>query len=321
MKAMAERLPPRLIERLPPIAGRVTENAPLAGITWFRVGGAAEVMVRPTDRDDLVAFLGALPADVPLTAIGVASNLLVRDGGVAGVVLRLGRGFVEIEAKGQEVIAGAGALDLNVATVAKNAGLGGLEFLCGIPGTIGGALRMNAGAYGREIKDVLVWAEAVDRSGKLHRLTNQEMGFGYRSAQVPEDWIFLGACLRGRADAQQTIAERMTKIQQSRAETQPIRTRTGGSTFKNPSGAKAWELIEKAGCRGLTLGGAQVSEKHCNFLINSGQATAADLERLGEELRRRVLEASGIELEWEIKRVGRFADGARGPTPVEEPSS
>jgi UDP-N-acetylmuramate dehydrogenase len=301
----------RLIDRLPPVRGRLSENAALANITWFRVGGTAEVMFRPADRDDLCAFLEAKPADVPVTVVGVGSNLLVRDGGVPGVVLRLGRGFVEITVEGHDLLCGAGALDLNVATAAKRAGLGGLEFLCGVPGTIGGALRMNAGAYGREMKDVLVWAEAVDPQGRIHRLEAEALGFTYRRSAVPEDWIFLGACLNGRADAPDAIARRMAEIQESRAESQPLRSRTGGSTFKNPPGAKAWQLIDQAGCRGLRRGGAMISDKHCNFLINTGDATAADLEQLGEEVRRRVQAASGVDLEWEIRRIGRPVDGPK----------
>ena len=259
---------------------------------------------------NLRAFLEAKPADVPVTVIGVGSNLLVRDGGVPGVVLRLGRGFVEIEADGTDLLCGAGALDLNVATFAKRAGLGGLEFLCGVPGTLGGALRMNAGAYGKEIKDVVTWAEAMDPQGRTHRLDPAALGFTYRSCAVPQDWIFLGARLSGQADEPSAIARRMAAIQEARADSQPLRTRTGGSTFKNPPGAKAWQLIDQAGCRGLKRGGAMVSEKHCNFLINTGEATAADLEQLGEEVRRRVLAASGVELAWEIRRIGVPADSA-----------
>ena len=308
MMPMAAPPASRLIDRLPPVRGRLSENAALAGITWFRVGGPAEVMFRPADRDDLRAFLQAKPADVPVTVIGVGSNLLVRDGGVPGVVLRLGRGFVGIEAEGNDLLCGAGALDVNVATYAKRAGLGGLEFLCGVPGTLGGALRMNAGAYGKEIKDVVIWAEAVDPEGRIHQLDPAALGFAYRSCAVPQDWIFLGARLSAGPDEPNAIARRMAAIQQARAESQPLRTRTGGSTFKNPPGAKAWQLIDQAGCRGLKRGGAMVSDKHCNFLINTGDATAADLEQLGEDVRRRVKATSGVELEWEIRRVGVPAD-------------
>ena len=296
-----------LVERLPPVRGRYAENVPSAGITWFRVGGPAEVMFRPADLDDLVGFLKARPGDVPLTVIGVGSNLLVRDGGIDGVVVRLGRGFAAIEIEGSTVRAGAAALDINVARTCRDAGIAGLEFLRGVPGTIGGALRMNAGAYGREIADVLVDAEAVDPSGQVHALSCRDMGFGYRRSRVPEDWIFTAARLRGRPGERSEIMARMAEIEVAREESQPLRVRTGGSTFLNPEGAQAWELIDKAGCRGLRRGAAMVSEKHCNFLINSGSASAADLEALGEEVRRRVAEATGVRLEWEIRRIGRHA--------------
>jgi len=315
MMAAAMR-PQRLIERLPAVRGRMTENAPLAGITWFRVGGPAEVMFRPADRDDLAAFIANRPVDVPVTVIGVGSNLLVRDGGVPGVVIRLGRGFAEVAIDGTTVRAGAATLDLNVALSARDAGVAGLEFLSGIPGTIGGALRMNGGAYGKEMKDVTVSAEALDPAGRVHRLSLAELGFTYRHCGVAEDWIFLSAELAGASDAPQAIAARMQEIQTKREDTQPIRTRTGGSTFANPrspeaQGRRAWELIDGAGCRGLTRGGAIVSEKHCNFLINTGNATAADLEGLGEEVRRRVFEQFGVALEWEIRRIGVPAGGVK----------
>ncbi|MEQ8354889.1 MAG: UDP-N-acetylmuramate dehydrogenase [Kiloniellaceae bacterium] len=293
-----------LIDRLPAVRGRLTAAAPLAGVTWFRVGGPAEVMFRPADRDDLLAFLQAKPADVPVTVLGVASNVLIRDGGLPGVTLRLGRGFADMAAEDNDILCGAAALDLNVATSAKLAGVAGLEFLSGVPGTIGGAVRMNAGAYGKEIKDVLVWAEATDPLGRVHRLTNAELKFEYRRSALPADWICLGGRLAGVAGNRDEIEARMKAIQGQRADSQPIRSRTGGSTFKNPPGHKAWQLIDAAGCRGLKLGGAMVSEKHCNFLINTGAATAADLENLGEEVRRRVKDHSGIALEWEIKRLG-----------------
>ncbi len=306
-----------LIDRLPTVRGRYRENAPLDSVTWFRVGGPAEVSFRPADRDDLAEFLVHKPHDVPVTVIGVGSNLLVRDGGVRGVVLRLGRGFAEIAADGPELICGAAALDLNAAKVAQAAGIGGLEFLCGVPGTIGGALRMNAGAYGRELENVLVEAEAIDPAGKLHRLGHEDFGFSYRHSAVPAGWIFLGARLRGHPETPETIARRMAEIQTARGDSQPIRSRTGGSTFKNPDpeaagGAKAWQLIDRAGCRGLRRGGAMVSERHCNFLINTGMATAADLEELGEEVRARVRAACGVDLEWEIRRIGE-PKGPHGP--------
>lgn len=299
----------RLIDRLPKVRGRLTEDAPLAGITWFRVGGSAEIMFRPADIDDLAAFLAGKPADVPVTVIGVGSNLLVRDAGVPGVVIRLGRGFAEISRDGPMVRAGAAALDLNVALFAREAGLGGLEFLSGVPGTIGGALRMNAGAYGREMKDVTLAAEAVDLRGRRQYLTHRALGFGYRHCSAPEDWIFVAAELKGEAEEPAEIQRRMNQINTAREESQPLRTRTGGSTFANPTdprahGRKAWELIDAAGCRGLRRGGAMVSQKHCNFLINTGTATATELEALGEEVRARVFEKFGVMLEWEIRRIG-----------------
>ncbi len=294
-----------LIDLMPKCRGRLAADAPLAGVTWFRVGGPAEVMFRPADVEDLSEFLSALPPETPVTVLGVASNLLIRDGGIPGVVIRLGRGFAEIAAAGRRVTAGAAALDLNVAIVARDAGIGGLEFLSGIPGTVGGALRMNGGAYGREIKDVLVAAQAVNRAGEALALSAEQMGLTYRHSAAPEDLIFTGAVFEGAEDSPVEIARRMAAIAEQRAEAQPVRERTGGSTFKNPAGdRKAWQLIDDAGCRGLAMGDAQVSEKHCNFLINRGAATAADLEALGEEVRRRVREHSGVELEWEIKRLG-----------------
>lgn len=296
-----------LVDRLPMVRGRYSENVSLAGITWFRVGGPAEVMFRPADEDDLIVFLMNCPPDVPRTVIGVGSNLLVRDGGVPGVVIRLGRGFAEVAVEGDRINAGAGALDVNVALTCQQAGVAGLEFLRGVPGTIGGALRMNAGAYGREIKDVLVEARAVDPAGGLHILSVEEFGFGYRHADIADDWIFTSAVLRGQPGDADEIAARMAQVNTAREESQPIRARTGGSTFKNPPNAKAWELIDRAGCRGLERGRAMVSEKHCNFLINTGEASATDLEALGEEVRRRVSETAGVRLEWEIRRIGVHA--------------
>ena len=305
----AELTRARLIERLPPVRGRLSENAPLAQVTWFRAGGPAEVLFRPADVADLASFLAQRPKDVPVTAIGVASNLLVRDGGVAGVVVRLGRGFVEIKTEGTTVAAGAGALDLNVALACGMAGIAGLEFMCGIPGTVGGGLRMNAGAYGAEFKDVLIDAEALDGAGRHHRLSCAELGLSYRHCDVPEDWIFVAARFRGQIGDRDAIGRRMKEIQAARESSQPIRARTGGSTFANPPGEKAWELIDRAGCRGLTRGGAMVSEQHANFLINTGDASAADIEGLGEDVRRRVREKTGIELRWEIRRIGRPSSG------------
>ena len=293
-----------LIDRLPAVRGRLSANAPLAGITWFRVGGPAEVLFRPADVYDLAEFLAACPEDVPVTVVGVASNLLIRDGGVPGVVVRLGGPFAALRIDGTTVAVGAGALDLNIALAARLAGVAGLEFLSGIPGTIGGALRMNAGAFGRELSDVLVSAEAVDRAGRQFTVPVAELGLGYRRCAAPADWIFVGATLQGEPGEPAEITARIDDIARKRAETQPVRARTGGSTFANPPGHKAWELIDRAGCRGLTIGGAQISEKHCNFLLNLGEASAADIEALGEEVRRRVQESSGVTLEWEIKRIG-----------------
>lgn len=299
----------RLIDRLPPVRGRISENAPLAPITWFRVGGPAEIMFRPADVDDLAEFLRRKPADVPVTVIGVASNLLVRDGGIAGVVVRLGRGFVEIVTERNEVRAGAGALDVNVALTCQDAGIAGLEFMSGIPGTVGGGLRMNAGAFGREFKDVLRTTEALDPAGRRWTLATDALHLSYRHCALPEDWIFIAATFAGMRGDPAAITARMGEIRAAREASQPIRARTGGSTFANPPGQKAWELIDRAGCRGLERGGAMVSEKHANFLINTGTATAAELEGLGEEVRRRVHETSGVSLEWEIRRIGRPAAG------------
>lgn len=310
----AHLLPERLIDRLPMVRGRYSEAVPLAPITWFRVGGPAEVMFRPADADDLATFLRGKPADVPVTVLGVGSNLLVRDGGVPGVVVRLGRGFATVAADGGTIAAGAGALDATIARTAQDAGLAGLEFLSGIPGTLGGALRMNAGAYGSEMKDVLVSAQAIDRRGERHDLPAAEMRFAYRRCGLPDDFIFTSATLRGHVADAALISRRLQEIRSARESTQPVRSRTGGSTFANPPGGKAWELIERAGCRGLTIGGAQVSTQHCNFLINTGTATAADLETLGEEVRRRVLAACGVTLEWEIRRIGVAAE--RGPREI-----
>lgn len=295
-----------LIERLPRPRGRLTADAPLGPQTWFRAGGSAEVLFRPSDVEDLSSFLAALPSDVAVTVLGVGSNLLVRDGGVKGVVIRLMRGFTGVFVEGHEVVAGAGAPDLNVALTARDHALAGLEFLSGIPGTIGGALRMNAGAYQGDISQVLISAEAVDRAGTVRSVPVGEMGFSYRHSDAPADWIFTSARLRATPGDQLAIARRIAEIDTARTESQP-RSRTGGSTFVNPSGHKAWKLIDEAGCRGLRVGDAQVSEKHCNFLINLGAATAADIEALGEEVRRRVLERSGVRLQWEIRRIGEKA--------------
>lgn len=305
----------RLIDHLPKVRGEYVADFDLARVTWFKVGGPAEVLFRPADADDLASFMARRPLDLPVTVIGVGSNLLVRDGGVAGVVVRLGRAFAEIKTRGSEFEAGSGAMAIQVARAALQAGVEGLEFLSGIPGTVGGSVRMNAGAYGVEMKDVVVKARAVDGAGKMHDLTAADIGFSYRRTTIPEDWIVVAATLRGLPGRPEDITRRMEHIQRERETTQPLRIATGGSTFKNPPGAKAWELIEQAGCRGLRRGGAMVSEKHCNFLINTGEATAADIEELGEEVRRRVRETTGIELEWEIRRIG-IADPRKGGNPA-----
>ena len=302
---MAAPATPRPIESLPEVRGKLEENAPLSRYTWFGTGGPADILFRPADAVDLADFLADLPADVPITVIGLGSNLLVRDGGIPGVVIRLGKAFGAIEADGDHVFVGAGAVDIAVASAARDVGIAGLEFLRGIPGSIGGALAMNAGAYGREMKDIVVSATALDRTGIHHKLALEDFEYRYRSSAVPPDWIFTSAALRGWPGEAAEIAARMTEIADAREDSQPLRTRTGGSTFKNPDGARAWELIDRAGCRGLAIGDAQVSEKHCNFLINRGRATSDDLEALGEEVRRRVAEETGVSLEWEIKRIGR----------------
>ncbi|MFG1479770.1 UDP-N-acetylmuramate dehydrogenase [Xanthobacter sp. V4C-4] len=290
--------------RLPGLRGRLEANAPLAELTWFRVGGPAEALFLPADADDLAAMLAATPAEVPVTVIGLGSNLIVRDGGVPGLVVRLGRGFTEIVVEGECIAAGAGVPDVKVARAAAEAGLEGFAFLRGVPGAIGGALRMNAGAYGGEVKDVLVSAEAVTRAGARVTLSAADMGFTYRHCAAPRDLVFTRALFQGRPGDRAEIAAQMARITESREASQPIKSRTGGSTFKNPPGASAWRLVDAAGCRGLTLGRAQVSELHTNFLVNLGGATAAEIEALGEEVRRRVREHSGVELEWEIKRIG-----------------
>jgi len=294
----------RPCDALPPVRGTYTADAALKDLVWFRAGGPAEVLFRPADTDDLATFLFAKPADVRVSVIGVGSNLLVRDGGIPGVVVRLPGAFGKVAVDGTRITAGAAALDATVARVAADAGIAGLEFLRGIPGTVGGALRMNAGCYGREIKDIFVEATAVDGKGNIVALKPSEMGFTYRKAQVPDDLIFVSAAFEGTRDAPDAIRARMEKLVQDREASQPVKTRTGGSTFKNPPGRKAWQLIDEAGCRGLMKGQAQVSEKHCNFLINTADATAADIEALGEDVRARVKAASGVDLEWEIKRVG-----------------
>jgi UDP-N-acetylmuramate dehydrogenase len=294
-----------LLPLMPKVRGRLEPNFPLADLTWFRTGGPAQILFTPADMEDLSRFLEALPSDIPVYPIGVGSNLLVRDGGVNGVVIRLGRGFGQLEAQENfRVLAGAAVPDVKVARFALDRGIAGLTFLRGIPGTIGGALRMNGGAYGGETKDVLVEAHGVDRGGRKIVLANRDMQYAYRHCGAPEDLIFTAALLQGEAGDAAEISAAMDEITNRRESTQPVRTRTGGSTFKNPPGHKAWQLIDKAGLRGFAIGPAKVSELHCNFLINEGGATAEQLEELGETIRRRVKESSGIELEWEIKRIG-----------------
>jgi UDP-N-acetylmuramate dehydrogenase len=297
-------LVPELKAKAPKLRGRLLLNQSLAELTWFRVGGPAQVLFMPEDENDLAYFLGVLPADIPVSVVGLGSNLIVRDGGVAGLVVRLGRGFNDVAVDGVRVVAGTAVPDVKVARSAQEAGIAGLAFLRGIPGAIGGALRMNGGAYQGETKDVLVEARAVDRQGRVHTLSNAGMHYSYRHCGAPEDFIFTQATFEGTPGDRAAIAAEMDKITESREATQPIKSRTGGSTFKNPPGGKAWQLIDAAGCRGLIVGGAQVSELHCNFLINLGTATAADIETLGETVRKRVKESSGVDLEWEIKRIG-----------------
>jgi UDP-N-acetylmuramate dehydrogenase len=290
----------------PDLRGRLLASASLAEVTWFRVGGPAQVLFSPADEDDLAYFLSRLPAAVPVSVIGLGSNLIVRDGGVPGVVIRLaGKGFGTIAVEdGARVRAGAATPDVKVARAAADASIDGLAFYRGIPGGIGGALRMNAGAHGGETTDVLVEARGVDRQGEIRVLSHAEMGFAYRHSSAPADVIFTQALFQGRPGDQAAIQAEMERVTEAREAAQPIKEKTGGSTFKNPPGNKAWKLIDAAGCRGLVIGDAQVSEMHCNFLINRGNATAADIENLGEEVRRRVRENSGVELEWEIKRIG-----------------
>jgi UDP-N-acetylmuramate dehydrogenase len=291
--------------RLPRLRGKLLANQSLAELTWFRVGGAAQILLVPENDEDLAYFLAGLPEYIPATVIGLGSNLIVRDAGVPGVVIRLGRGFGEITLESDSRMrTGAAVPDVKLSRAAQEAAISGLAFFRGIPGAIGGALRMNGGAYGRETKDVVIEVRGIDRRGRSHVLANSEMNYSYRHCGVSEDVIFTEALFQGaRGDAERIVAE-MDKITEAREATQPIKSRTGGSTFKNPPGQKAWQLIDAAGCRGLRLGNAQVSELHCNFLINLGGASAADIEDLGETVRRRVKDNSGIDLEWEIKRIG-----------------
>jgi len=296
---------PALKTCMPALRGRLLPNEPLAPLTWFRVGGPAQALFMPEDEADLAYLLAHLSADIPVTVVGLGSNLIVRDGGVPGVVVRLGRGFGDINVEdGHRIRTGAAVPDVRVARAAQEAGIAGLAFLRGIPGAIGGALRMNGGAYGGETKDALIEARGVDRHGNLRIFSNGDMRYTYRHCGAPDDVIFTEAVFAGRPGDPAVIASEMDKITESREATQPIKSRTGGSTFKNPPGGKAWLLIDGAGCRGLKVGDAQVSEMHCNFLINLGAATAADIETLGETVRARVQQTSGVELDWEIKRIG-----------------
>jgi len=294
---------PELKARMPELRGRLLANQSLGEFTWFRVGGPAQAFFMPEDENDLAYFLRNLPSAIPVTVIGAGSNLIVRDGGVPGIVVRLGRGFNQVQVEDHRVIAGTAMLDVMVARAAQAAGVAGLAFLSGIPGTIGGALRMNGGAYGGETKDILVEARGVDRQGNVRDFSNDEMGFSYRHCGAADNVIFTTATFKGRAGQPEEIAAEMAEIKKKREASQP-RNRTGGSTFKNPPGHSAWKLVDDAGCRGLTIGGAQVSELHSNFLINLGGASAADIETLGETVRQRVKTQSGVDLEWEIKRVG-----------------
>ena len=288
------------------LRGALTPDAPLAPFTWFRVGGAAQLLFQPADEDDLAAALAQLPGEVSVTILGLGSNLIVRDGGIGGLVVRLGgKAFGQIETTSDcRIIAGAAAPDMRVAQAAAEAGVDGLAFYRGIPGSIGGALRMNAGAHGGETREVLVEARGIDRMGRVRTFSNDEMGFSYRHCGAPADILFTRAVFQGRSGERAAIVAEMARVTAAREAAQPIREKTGGSTFKNPPGDKAWRLIDAAGCRGLRKGGAEVSHMHCNFLINTGAATAGDIEALGEEVRRRVRDNSGVELEWEIRRLG-----------------
>lgn len=295
---------------MPDLRGRLLANAPLSDITWFRIGGPAQVLFTPADEADLALFIRSKPQDLPVFVVGLGSNLLVRDGGVPGVVIRLGKGFGSVTIEGNKrVRAGTAVPDVKVARAAAEAGIAGLSFYRGIPGSIGGALRMNAGAHGAETKDVLHEARAIDPEGNIHVLSLEQMQFTYRHCGIPKDWIFTEALFEGTPGDPAEILKSMDEVAEYREQNQPIRERTGGSTFKNPPGESAWKLVDAAGCRGFRVGGAKVSEKHCNFLINDKGASGEDVERLGETVRRRVKEQSGITLEWEIIRLGDPADG------------
>ncbi len=289
---------------LAPVRGELVQSAPLADFIWFRCGGSADLLFRPADEADLAAALASLPADMPVFPVGVGSNLIVRDGGVRGLTVRLPKAFARVAVEGERIRAGAAALGITVATAARDAGLAGLEFLRGIPGTVGGAVAMNAGAYGREVADILVEARLVTRDGRVETWPRDRLGFGYRESALPAGAVVVEALFEGAPGDPAAIAAEMDRIAAEREASQPLRSRTGGSTFRNPPGMKAWQLIDRAGCRGLRRGGAQVSEKHANFLLNTGGATATEIEALGEEVRARVKAATGVDLRWEIIRVG-----------------
>jgi len=302
-----EKTQQTLLERMPAVRGRMEANVALARFTWFKVGGPADILFSPEDEADLAQFMAKRPLGVPVTVIGLSSNLMIRDGGVRGVVIRLGRNFSRITVDGEHIIAGAGAADINVARKAEKSGLSGFAFLSGIPGCVGGAVVMNAGAYGSEVSKVIETVNVIDGSGNSRTLNKNDLNFSYRHADLAENMIVTAATFKGRPGDRAAIAADMAEIQSLREQTQPVRSLTGGSTFKNPEGYKAWQLIEAAGCRGLIRGGAEVSNLHCNFLINGGGATAADIEGLGEDVRRRVKEKTGITLEWEIHIIGDVA--------------
>lgn len=294
------------IATLPKVRGKLTPNAPLAKLVWFKSGGAADFLFEPADLQDLQDFLAQVPEDIPIISLGLGSNMIIRDGGIEGVVVRLGKAFASAEDQGDHRLrCGGGASGILVSSTARDSGITGLEFLRSIPGTVGGFVRMNGGAYGSEVKDILIECDVLLKSGELVTLSLAELGYTYRHSKLPDEAVVVSALFQGRAGEPEDIQAEMDRIAESREQSQPLRSKTGGSTFKNPEGQKAWQLVDAAGCRGLTMGGAQVSEKHTNFMINTGDATSADIEALGEEVRRRVREDSGVELQWEIQRVGR----------------
>lgn len=296
-----------VVATMPETRGKLTENAPLAPLVWFKSGGTAQWLFEPKDIQDLQQFLRDLDPEIAVWPLGLGSNLIIRDGGIKSVVIRLGKAFAGIEADGLTLRCGAGAPGISAASAARDHGIAGMEFLRGIPGTIGGAVRMNAGAYGREVRDILISADVILRNGELVTIPLADMGYSYRHSALPEGAIVISATFTGESGVPEIIRAEMKRIAEEREASQPLRTKTGGSTFKNPEGKKAWQLVDEAGCRGLQIGQAQVSEKHCNFLINLGGATSADIEALGEEVRKRVMAHCGVELQWEIQRVGNKA--------------